>query len=85
MSNGLDSLANEKAPAYLMNILESKPEMTYQGQELAGPLSGASAQDVSIQNNVQTFEMFSAGTEDVSLGTDQTFDSVSSPRNTIGN
>jgi hypothetical protein len=38
MSNGIDSLADSKAPGYLMNILESHPDMTYQGQSFAGPL-----------------------------------------------
>jgi hypothetical protein len=85
MSDGLDSLADSKAPAYLMNILESKPQMTYQGQEFAGPLAGASSQDVSIQDNVQTFEMFGGIEQQELLGTDQTLDTVSAPRNTVGN
>lgn len=47
MSNGLDSLANVKAPEYLMNILESKPDMTYQGQQFTGDL---------MQSNVTNIE-----------------------------
>lgn len=39
MSNGIDSLADSKAPGYLMNILESTPDMTYQGQYFAGELA----------------------------------------------
>lgn len=38
MSNGIDALADAKAPGYLMNILESHPDMTYQGQKFTGDL-----------------------------------------------
>lgn len=51
MSNGLDSLANQQAPAYLINILESHPEETYTGQEFAGTLRSNSMQDMSNQND----------------------------------
>ena len=85
MSDGVDSLANPAAPAYLMNILESHPQETYTGQEFAGNLSSDSVQDVSIQNDTTTYNMFGGIQQQEVLGTDQSLDLVSSPRNTIGN
>lgn len=80
MSNGLDALANQQAPGYLVNILESRPEETYAGQEFAGPLVSDTVTDMSNQDmHMGTTAMF--GTDSLNnLGTDTSFDVTSAPQ-----
>ena len=81
MSSGLDAMADNTAPDYLMNILESKPEMTYQGQNFAGDTVSASTQNLtgseemsvpgSIGNNVDSINTLGASTAPMNVQSSQ--------------
>ena len=68
MSNGIDALADQKAPGYLMNILESSPDSLYHGQNFTGDLVNSNITNIvnSSDPMIMVSDMFGADIDSAS-------------------